>query len=160
MSARSNPARMTRAVAREAAEQRSRRLRGAAFAIVVMAVLGIGAAMAAGDLMGPRGNSTMPDAIAIRASMAGFTPNVIEARAGEQVAIDFWTTDAAPHLHGGVHTFISDELGINEELPADSRRTFSFTAPMEPGDYDVYCDTCCGGRESPTMHGTIRVRAA
>jgi heme/copper-type cytochrome/quinol oxidase subunit 2 len=151
---------MTRAAARQAAEQRSRRVRGAAFAFVVVAVLGVGAAMATGDLFGQRGSTTMPDAIAIRASMAGFTPNVIEARAGEQVAIDFWTTDAAPHLMRGVHTFISDELGIKEELPADSRRTFSFTAPTEPGDYDVYCDTCCGGRESPTMHGTIRITAA
>jgi heme/copper-type cytochrome/quinol oxidase subunit 2 len=31
--------------------------------------------------------------------------------------------------------------------------------PMTPGDYDIYCDTCCGGKASPTMHGTLRIEA-
>jgi heme/copper-type cytochrome/quinol oxidase subunit 2 len=80
-------------------------------------------------------------------------------KAGQSATIDLWTTDAAPHLQGGVHTFISEELAIYEELPAESRRTFTFTAPTISGDYDVYCDTCCGGKQSPTMHGRIRVTA-
>lgn len=151
-------------VAREAAirraeEQRALRVRAAAFVAVIVVVLGAGVYLAGADLFGQRGTSRGPDAIAVRASMAGFTPGVIEARAGERVTIDFWTTDSAPHLVGGVHTFISDELGIYEQLAAESRRTFSFAAPDEPGDYDVYCDTCCGGRESPSMHGIIRIRA-
>jgi heme/copper-type cytochrome/quinol oxidase subunit 2 len=28
-----------------------------------------------------------------------------------------------------------------------------------PGTYDVYCDTCCGGKDSPTMHGSIVIEA-
>jgi plastocyanin len=120
-------------------------------------VLGVGVALAAGDLLGQRGDTTDDQAITVRASMAGFTPGVIEAKAGERVTIDFWTTDAAPHLQRGLHTFISEELAIYEELPAESRKTFSFIAPAQPGDYDVYCATCCGGRDSPTMHGIIRV---
>ena len=129
------------------------------FAMVIVSVLGFGIWLASSDLLGQRGTAVSAEALAVRASMAGFTPRVIEVRAGESVTVDFWTTDAALHLAGGVHTFISDELGIREELPAESRVSFAFTAPPTPGDYDVYCDTCCGGKASPTMHGIIRVSA-
>jgi plastocyanin len=152
-------ARHARAATREAAVRKARNVRAAVFALAVIGVLGVGVWLAASDLLGQRGATREVGAISVRASMAGFTPSVIEARAGETVTIDFWTTDAAPHLSDGVHTFISEELGLYEQLPAESRRTFSFRAPMTPGDYDVYCDSCCGGRDSPTMHGTIRVRA-
>jgi heme/copper-type cytochrome/quinol oxidase subunit 2 len=148
-----------RAQQRARAERRAARIRVLSFSLLLVSVLGTGVWLASADLFGQRGSATGPAAIAVRASMAGFTPRVIEAKAGEPVAIDFWTTDAAIHLAGGVHTFISDELGIYEQLRAESRRTFSFIAPSAPGDYDVYCDTCCGGRDSPTMHGVIRVRA-
>jgi plastocyanin len=137
----------------------SRRLRAAVFGILAVAVLGVGVTLAAGDLLGQRGTTTVAAAIPVRMSMAGFDPPVIPAKAGQTVTIDFWTTDAAPHLQNGVHTFISDELKIYEEVPAESRRTFTLTAPAKPGDYDIYCDTCCGGKDSPTMHGTIRVEA-
>ena len=50
-------------------------------------------------------------------------------------------------------------LGLYETLPAEGRRTVAFEAPDRPGTYDVYCDTCCGGKDSPTMHGTIVVEA-
>lgn len=135
------------------------RLRQLVFAIVAVLALAVGVALAVADLTGPRGAPSAPEAITVRISMAGFDPPVISARAGERVTIELWTTDSAIHLEGGVHTFISDELGLREELPAESRRTFSFTAPDRPGDYDFYCDTCCGGRASPTMHGVLRVSA-
>ena len=140
-------------------EKRNRRRRAVGFVALVVAVLGAGLWLATSDLLGQRGTPTSGKAIAVRASMAGFTPRIIEAAPGETVNVDFWTTDAAPHLMGGVHTFISDELGIREELPAESRVSFAFAAPATPGDYDIYCDTCCGGKDSPTMHGLIRVRA-
>jgi heme/copper-type cytochrome/quinol oxidase subunit 2 len=96
--------------------------------------------------------------------MAGFTPAEIRVPAGATVALELWTTDAAPHLENGVHTMISDELGIYEELPAagatgESRRIVKVTAPAEPGSYDIYCDTCCGGKASPSMHGKLIVEA-
>ena len=79
------------------------------------------------------------DAIASRARMAGFAPGEIQVKAGQTVDARLWTNDAAPHLQGGVHTMISDELGIYEELPAagpsgESRRVVAFTAPTTPGD--------------------------
>ena len=143
--------------ARESSPTPLTRYRAALFGLVVVGVLGAGVVLAAADLLGQRGTPTTADAMPVRMSMAGFDPGVMTVKAGQAVAIDFWTTDAAPHLQGGVHTFISEQLGIREELPAESRRTFTFTAPTKLGDYDVYCDTCCGGKDSPTMHGTIRV---
>jgi hypothetical protein len=126
-----------------------------AFAAVVLAVGGI---LAFGDFIG------RPDGVAaaepVRMSMAGFEPQMIHAVAGEELSVELWTTDSALHLEGGVHTLISDELGIYEELPAESRRTVTMQVPAEPGTYDIYCDTCCGGKDSPTMHGRLHVAEA
>lgn len=146
------------------ARRRRDRVRKATFGLVVLAVLGGGIYLAAGDLVGQRGASSTADAIPVRLSMAGFTPADIRVPAGQQVSLELWTTDAAAHLEGGVHTMISDELGLYERLPAagvsdESRRLVTFTAPAVPGAYDIYCDTCCGGKASPTMHGELIVEA-
>jgi heme/copper-type cytochrome/quinol oxidase subunit 2 len=145
-------------------QRRVARIRGSAFVLVVVAVLGGGVYLAAGDLFGQRGVATTGDAIPVRLSMAGFTPSEVRVPAGQTVAIELWTTDAAPHLENGVHTMISDELDIHEELAAagpagESRRVVQITTPATPGVYDIYCDTCCGGKASPTMHGKIIVEA-
>jgi cytochrome c oxidase subunit II len=129
-----------------------------ALGIIVAGVLAAGLFFGFGDFLG-RPDTTAAKATPVRMSMAGFTPQVITAKAGERLSVELWTTDAAMHLEGGVHTMISDQLGIHEELAAESRRTFTLTMPMTPGDYDIYCDTCCGGKQSPTMHGILRVRA-
>ena len=147
------------------ARQRQRgRIRTAGFGVIAVVVIGAGVYLAAGDLFGQRGSGSTADAIPVRLSMAGFTPGEIRIPAGETVALELWTTDAAPHLHNGVHTMISDELGIYQELPAagpagESRRVVEITAPTKPGAYDIYCDTCCGGKASPTMHGKLIVEA-
>lgn len=135
--------------------------RYAAAGLVAAAVLAVGLVLGFGDFLGrPDGGSAAGEATPVRMSMAGFTPATITATAGQPLTIEMWTTDAAPHLHGGVHTLISDDLGIYEELPAESRRTVTLQMPSEPGEYDIYCDTCCGGKASPSMHGTIKVEAA
>jgi heme/copper-type cytochrome/quinol oxidase subunit 2 len=168
--------RARRAAAREAArleprphvdyqaQRRSRRVRQGAFGLVVGAILAVGGYLAFGDLAGQRGAATTAQAIPIRLSMAGFTPSEVTVPAGETVALELWTTDAAPHLQNGVHTMISDQLDIYEELPAagptgESRKVVTITTPTEPGTYDIYCDTCCGGKASPSMHGTLTVTA-
>lgn len=131
--------------------------RSALAAAFVVVVLGAGLVLGFGDFIGrPDGTSLQ----AVRLSMAGFEPGMIHATTGEELTVELWTTDAAPHLEGGVHTLISDELGIFEELPAESRRTVTLQMPAEPGTYDIYCDTCCGGKASPTMHGRLHVAAA
>jgi len=145
-------------------QQRLDRIRKGFFALVVVAVLGGGVYLAASDLLGQRGAASTADAIPVRLSMAGFEPGEIKVPAGQTVSIELWTTDAAPHLHNGVHTMISDELNIYEELPAadvsgESRKVVRITTPTTPGTYDIYCDTCCGGKDSPTMHGKLTVEA-
>jgi plastocyanin len=146
------------------AQRRSRRIRQGAFGLVVAAILAVGGYLAFGDLAGQRGAATTAEAIPVRLSMAGFTPSEVKVPAGQTVSLELWTTDAAPHLHNGVHTMISDELGIYEELPAagptgESRKVVTITTPTEPGVYDIYCDTCCGGKASPSMHGKLTVTA-
>jgi cytochrome c oxidase subunit 2 len=143
-----------------AAERRSRRIRGATFGLIAVAVLGAGLYLAGGVFLGQRDKATVANALPVRLSMAGFDPKVITAKAGATVNLDFWNTDNAMHLDGGgVHTFIMDDQDIYVKIPAEARQAFSFTAPVKPGDYDFYCNTCCGGKESPTMHGTLRVEA-
>jgi plastocyanin len=142
-----------------AAERRSRSIRGAAFGLIAVAVLGVGLYLAGGVFLGQRDKTTLANALPVRLSMAGFDPKVITAKAGATVNLDFWNTDNAMHLDGGVHTFIVDDQHINVTIPGEARQAFSFAAPTTPGDYDFYCNTCCGGKASPTMHGILRVEA-
>ncbi|HEY6058809.1 MAG TPA: cupredoxin domain-containing protein [Candidatus Limnocylindrales bacterium] len=135
------------------------RLRLAAFLVVVAVVLGGGVYLASSVFLGQRGATTVADATPMRISMAGFEPAVLHARPGETLTLDWWNTDGAMHLENGVHTLVSEALDVRLELPAESRRTISLTAPLTPGDYDFWCDSCCGGRDSDTMHGTLRVAA-
>jgi len=127
------------------------------FGGLVILVLGLGGYLAFSDFF----SRPVVDAgaIEVQSSMAGFSPSVIRVKAGETVTLDWWTQDSALHLEDGVHTMISPELGLHEELPAEDRRAVIWQVPARPGRYDVYCDTCCGGRDSPQMHGTIVVEA-
>jgi cytochrome c oxidase subunit 2 len=148
----------------QASQRRTERIRRGAFVLIVAGVLAVGGYLAFGDFLGQRGATTTADAISVQSSMAGFGPT-IHVKAGQAVKLDWWTNDAAAHLNRGVHTMISDELGLYEELPAagpsgESRKLVAFTAPMKTGEYDIYCDTCCGGKESPAMHGKIVVDEA
>ncbi|MBF8290738.1 MAG: cytochrome c oxidase subunit, partial [Chloroflexi bacterium] len=160
MAPETTPRRERRAIEREtlrheprhhldhAAERRRGRLRSITFGAIVVAVLGIGGYLAFGDFLGQRGVAS-GDRIAVQASMAGFTPREIRVTAGQTVTLDFWTQDSSGHLKGGVHTMINQDLGILAELPgadgvAESRMAVIFVAPMTPGEYDIYCDTCCG----------------
>ena len=148
---------------RELSEERQRRRsllpRVVAFGLVVVVILGAGTYLAASVFLGQRGSSAA-GYLPVRLSMDGFDPKIITAKAGDTVKLDFWNTDTAMHLDGGgVHTFIMDSQNIYVKIPAEARQQYSFTAPTTPGDYDFYCNTCCGGKASPTMHGTLRVTA-
>ncbi len=133
-------------------------LRGIAFGVVAVMILGAGIYLAGGVFLSQRDRTSQAGAISMRISMAGYDPSVLEAKPGQTLTIDWWNTDGMMHLQGGVHTMVSDSLGLRFELPANSRKTISLTAPMTPGDYDFWCDSCCGGKASAAMHGTLRVR--
>ena len=151
--------RATRQAAR-AREARVARVRKLAFGGVVLAVLAVGGALAFGDFLDRPAGGETAGTIDVQSSMAGFNPSEIRVKAGETVTLNWWTDDAAPHLQGGVHTMVSPDLGLREELPAESTRLVTWTVPDKPGTYDVWCETCCGGKDSPTMHGTIVVEPA
>lgn len=147
--------------AARAARERHAAVRRVAFGAVVAVVLALGGYLAFADFLGRAGPAA---GVSVQASMAGFTPGEIQVKAGEPVTLDFWTQDSPLHLRDGVHTMISHDLGLHEELPGasaggTSRVAVSFTAPTTPGEYDIYCDTCCGGRASPSMHGKVVVVA-
>ncbi|HSO29204.1 MAG TPA: cupredoxin domain-containing protein [Candidatus Sulfomarinibacteraceae bacterium] len=129
-----------------------------AFALIAVGVLTIGAILAFGDFLNRP--AAAAGTIDVQSSMAGFTPSEIRVQAGSTVTLDWWTQDAAVHLQNGVHTMIAPELGLNEALPAEGRRSVTWQVPDRPGTYDVYCDSCCGGYDSPTMHGKIVIEAA
>ena len=158
MSGRNDTGRPQRRRDGEDAVDAPSRLRYLAGASCVAVVLVVGLFLGFGDFLGrPDGTG---EAQSVRMSMAGFEPEMIHATAGEAVTLELWTTDSALHLEGGVHTLVSDELSIYEELPAESRTTVTIQMPDEPGTYDIYCDTCCGGKDSPTMHGRLHVAEA
>jgi cytochrome c oxidase subunit 2 len=143
---------------RERQSRWAARIRGLAFGAIVVAVLAVGGVLAFGDFFNrPVAANGSLD---VQSSMAGFSPSEIRVTAGTTVTLDWWTQDSAMHLQGGVHTMIAPALGMYEELPAESRRAIAWTVPNKPGTYDVYCDTCCGGKDSPTMHGRIVIEPA
>lgn len=99
------------------------------------------------------------DAIKMTITMAGFQPNIIRAKAGEPVKINLINPDSSMHTDGGgVHNFLLSAglANVNVTLSPESQKVFSFT-PTQPGEYHWYCDSCCGGRENPSMHGTLIV---
>jgi len=139
---------------------RNDRLRKLAFGGIVVAVLVVGGYLAFGDFLNRPAAGATAGVIDVQSSMAGFTPSEIRVKAGETVTLKWWTQDAAVHLTGGVHTMISPELGLSEQLPAESTKMVTWTVPDKPGTYDVWCESCCGGKDAPQMHGKIVVEPA
>lgn len=158
-----------RAAAREAARTSGQapakttfeKVRPLLFGLVVVAVLGVGAYLAFGDFLNrPSAAAAGSDTINVQSSMAGFTPAEIRVKAGSTVKLEWWTQDAAVHLQDGVHTMVAPDLGLDEALPAESTRLVTWTVPDKPGTYDVWCNSCCGGKDNPKMHGKIVVEPA
>ncbi len=145
-----------------AQEARSARVRKLAFGGIVVAVLAVGGVLAFGDFFNrpSDGAAAATGTIDVQSSMAGFTPGEIKVKAGSTVTMKWWTQDAAVHLTGGVHTMVSPDLGLREELPAESTKLVTWTVPNKPGTYDVWCESCCGGKDAPQMHGKIVVEPA
>jgi plastocyanin len=152
------PAKPVRA-ARPNATPRPSKLRVAAFLAIAAVVIGGGVYLAGNVFMGQRDKTNVSGAMVVGISMDGFNPNVLNAKPGATLTLDWWNEDAPMHLTGGIHTMVSDKLNVRLELPAQSRKTVTLTAPMAPGDYDFWCDSCCGGKDNPKMHATLRVEA-
>jgi cytochrome c oxidase subunit 2 len=144
---------------RASAKAQPSKLRIAAFLLIAVAILGGGIYMASSVFFGQRDQSSVSSAISMRISMDGFDPGTLDAKPGQTLTLDWWNQDAAMHLTNGVHTLVSDSMNVRLELAAQSRKTVTITAPTAPGDYDFWCDSCCGGKDNPKMHGKLHVSA-
>jgi plastocyanin len=127
--------------------------------LVAVAILGAGVYMAGNTFFTSHDATTPPGAIAVSSGMDGFTPSTLDAKPGQTLTLVWSNKDDAAMLTNGVHTLVSDSLKVRLELPAESTKTVQLTAPMTPGDYDFWCDSCCGGKDTPAMHGTLHVEA-
>lgn len=76
-----------------------------------------------------------------------FTPNVIEAKAGEKIEVMF-------KENTGFHTFVIDEIDLKHAIKAGE--ALVFTAPKEPGTYPFYCDV--GSHRAMGMEGKLIVK--
>ncbi|HEY3336093.1 MAG TPA: cupredoxin domain-containing protein [Candidatus Limnocylindrales bacterium] len=136
----------------------SRRARLAIFAGVALFTSAAAIGLVATRLL-PASPSDMT-AVQIRASMGGFDPMTLQVKAGSRVRIEFASTDTSFHSDGGGwHEYAIDALGIDWKVGPESSEVFEFTAPATPGTYAWYCDICCGGKENPSMQGTLTVAA-
>jgi plastocyanin len=153
------PATRPRRSARSAANTKPSKLRVAAFLVVAIAILAAGVYMAGNVFRAPNNTPAVAGAIAVSSGMDGFTPKTLDAKPGQTLTLDWSNKDDAAMLTNGVHTLVSDALKVRLEDPAESTVTVTLTAPMTPGDYDFWCDSCCGGKDTPAMHGTLHVEA-
>ena len=76
-----------------------------------------------------------------------FSPSSLSVEAGQEVSITFAS-------NSGTHTFVIDEIGLNESVAAG--KTITFTAPSQPGTYEYYCDV--GSHQQLGMEGTLTVQ--
>jgi cytochrome c oxidase subunit II len=134
-------------------------LRVLAFVVVAVVLLGAGVYMAGNTFFTSHDVSTPTGAIAVSSGMDGFTPKTLDAKPGQTLTLVWSNKDDAAMLTNGVHTLVSDSLKVRLEDPAESTVTVTLAAPMTPGDYDFWCDSCCGGKDTPAMHGTLHVEA-
>jgi heme/copper-type cytochrome/quinol oxidase subunit 2 len=132
-------------------------LRVAVFAVLALAVAG-GAAYA----LWPKElatNDPAPADVALRITMAGFTPPIVTAPAGRPVRVRIVNPDSSQHSDGGgLHGFTIVALGVDARIQPETTSVVTVPASA-PGDYAFYCDTCCGGKENPAMQGVLKIRA-
>lgn len=122
-------------------------------ALVLLLALGL----TVGPLLGRPEAGGPAEATQVSISMSGWEPNRIEARVGEPVTIRLVNLDNRFHVDGGGwHNFVLEKFGVAEEVGPKKTLTFTFT-PTEKGEFNFYCDICCGGKENPYMNGTLVV---
>lgn len=145
-----------RDIQRRARQQRNRAI---AFAILVIAVLGVTAFLLVSPFVRSTPPATAGNVIDVAADMGGFDKDEIRVKAGEPVTIRLTSLDTPYHSDGGgKHQWAVDELGVSVIVAPKGSETVIFT-PDEPGRYTFYCDICCGGRANPTMQGTLIVES-
>lgn len=88
---------------------------------------------AGGDATEMPGMSSSTTTVGMLDAMA-FDPETLTVAAGEEVEIMLTNDGAIPH------NMSVDDAGVDETLDGGESNTFSFTAPDEPGEYEIYCN--------------------
>lgn len=131
-----------------------RRTRVGLFLVLVLAT-----AAATVVLLWPRGGTDQDADQTIRITMAGFSQPVITARAGQPLRLRLVNPDSPFHTDGGGwHQLAVPALGVDFRIAPRSQQVVEIPAAA-PGEYEFYCDVCCGGKDNPTMRGVLRVEA-
>lgn len=144
---------------RREARSRNRRIRGAIFGVLTVAVLGLAGYFLKQAFFRPSPTPMAGTVIDVAADMSGFDKKELHVRAGEPVSIRLTSLDNSHHTDGGgQHQWAVDELGLNVIAQPETSNSVTFT-PERPGTYTFYCDICCGGRANPTMNGSLIVEA-
>jgi cytochrome c oxidase subunit 2 len=126
-------------------------LRLAVFIGVVVVVVGTAA-----WLLRPQTSQATADQT-IEVTMGGFTPPKLAIATGKPTSIRLVNPDSPYHTDGGgVHQFAVPGLGLDVKVQPESETVFTIPA-AKAGTYAFYCDVCCGGKENPSMQGTIVV---
>jgi heme/copper-type cytochrome/quinol oxidase subunit 2 len=100
-----------------------------------------------------------PSDLAIRVDMGGFSPPELKVPAGKELRLKIVNPDDVHHTDGGGwHQIAVPKLGLDYKIPPLTNMIVTLPAAAE-GDYEFWCDVCCGGKANPTMHGVLRVRA-
>ncbi len=133
------------------------RLRAAIFAILALAVAG-----GATYVLWPKELGTAdaaPVDVTLRIDMGGFTPATLTAPANKPLRVRIVNPDSSMHSDGGgIHGFTIVKLGVDARIQPETTQVVSLP-PSAAGDYAFYCDTCCGGKENPSMQGLLKLKA-
>ncbi len=139
-------------------------VRAAIFAVLAFALVGAAAYALwpkerALVELGPaavQGTKQQPDA-RTTINMSGFRPADLSVPAERPARVLIVNPDNGMHSDGaGIHQFAIPKLGIDVKVPPET--DLLVTIPAAPaGEYSFYCDTCCGGKENPTMRGVLKV---
>ena len=146
-------------LARERTHRRQQRLRGIAFAVVLLGVLGVAGSLLVSAFSAPKLTPLAGNVIDVAASMDGFDKTRITVKVGQPVTLRLTSMDNSMHTDGGGrHQWAVDAFKVSVVAPAQGSNTVNFT-PDKVGTYMFYCDICCGGRANPSMQGTLVVEA-
>lgn len=138
----------------------SQTTRAIVFAGLAIAILGLAVVLTRPRELTAAGgdNVAAPVDVEVRIDMSGFAPAELRVPAGRAVRIRVVNPDSSMHSDGGgIHGFTVPELGIDARVQPLTKQVITIPAAA-PGDYVFYCDTCCGGKENPSMQGHIAVR--
>lgn len=120
--------------------------------VFVSLLVVVGAVLAAcGNAGGGQPSAGGGQSVTITGTEFSYTPNLINAKPGEKVTVNFKNTGSVQH------TFVIHAL--NFKITADPGTTVagSFTAPSTPGTFDIQCDV--PGHKEAGMTGKLTVGA-